>query len=343
MKDCDVTWLYGPLQTATSQATSQQTSEPASNISKNNSFLNKKPILKKRSVSEMMLQKSLSNSSLVRQAAAAAQLSRRPYAAMSRRASDMTEAFSFSRETSREGTEATDYFSSRSTSGFQSPIPEQNERKHIRFDNKVEQCIAVDIKDADDDDHVIQFDRDDSSSEDGLIMMRQSRRWRPKPRSRRTSTSDSKTIAKLPSTTLKDRLESPSMDPQSHSIGTGLMWRPRLSPSPSAETLRPSNPDRNFLIGEEDEEDDEDPENQFPRSFGKLQLNHIESNFQEEDNKKLKEQDERLAGLRRTESGMFMPLEEDDPQFGGIVGRVLDTVNTARDIAHVIWNVGWRK
>ncbi|KAJ4186645.1 hypothetical protein NW759_016934 [Fusarium solani] len=27
----------------------------------------------------------------------------------------------------------------------------------------------------------------------------------------------------------------------------------------------------------------------------------------------------------------------------GIFGRVIDTVNTARDIAHVIWNVGWRK
>ncbi len=52
------------------------------------------------------------------------------------------------------------------------------------------------------------------------------------------------------------------------------------------------------------------------------------------------------TGMRRTESGMFMPYEEDEPAAagnGGIVGRVIDTVNTARDIAHVIWNVGWRK
>jgi hypothetical protein len=26
-----------------------------------------------------------------------------------------------------------------------------------------------------------------------------------------------------------------------------------------------------------------------------------------------------------------------------IFGHVIDTVNTARDIAHVIWNIGWKK
>lgn len=48
--------------------------------------------------------------------------------------------------------------------------------------------------------------------------------------------------------------------------------------------------------------------------------------------------------MRRTPSGMFMPYEEAEGAPGdGIIGRVIDTVNTARDIAHVIWNVGWRK
>jgi hypothetical protein len=44
---------------------------------------------------------------------------------------------------------------------------------------------------------------------------------------------------------------------------------------------------------------------------------------------------------------MLMPYEEAGPAASGssegIFGRVVDTVNTARDIAHVIWNVGWRK
>jgi len=51
------------------------------------------------------------------------------------------------------------------------------------------------------------------------------------------------------------------------------------------------------------------------------------------------------SGLRRTASGMFMPYDDEGDVLvsGGILGRVVDTVNTARDIAHVIWNVGWRK
>jgi len=52
-------------------------------------------------------------------------------------------------------------------------------------------------------------------------------------------------------------------------------------------------------------------------------------------------------GMRRTPSGMFMPYGEDEDEDlaveAGLFGRVIDTVNTAKDIAHVIWNVGWRK
>jgi hypothetical protein len=49
--------------------------------------------------------------------------------------------------------------------------------------------------------------------------------------------------------------------------------------------------------------------------------------------------------MRRTESGMFMPYEEDEDDLmaAGMFGRISETVNTARDIAHVLWNVGWRK
>lgn len=51
------------------------------------------------------------------------------------------------------------------------------------------------------------------------------------------------------------------------------------------------------------------------------------------------------SGMRRTPSGMFMPYEEEDeaPASEGLFGKVVDTVNTAKDIAHVIWNVGWRR
>ncbi|KAH8653008.1 hypothetical protein BGZ61DRAFT_487310 [Ilyonectria robusta] len=50
------------------------------------------------------------------------------------------------------------------------------------------------------------------------------------------------------------------------------------------------------------------------------------------------------TGMRRTPSGMFMPYEEGESSSkDAILGRFIDTVNTARDMAYFIWNVGWRK
>jgi hypothetical protein len=345
MKDCDVTWLYGPLQRSSSYPASQQTSEPASNLSKNNSFLSKKPILKKRSMSEVMLQKSLSASSLVRQAASAvqAQQALRPHGIITRRQSDYSTDMSSCRTMSRD---TTDYFSSQSTSGLQSPL-DQAERKRIRFDNNVEQCIAVDIKDTDfeeEDDFAIH----NSSSDEGLVMMKKRKTRRVRPTPRRSSDSESKIIAKLPSTTLKDRADAPrAPDSPSHSLLSSVPWNPgKLSPSPSVETLRPSTASRKFLAQEDDDEDeDEDfdplwnPEDPYAQVVSdKLEDADVADSYDE---------DKRQGGLRRTASGMLMPYEGgeegDEAAFGGIVGRVLDTVNTARDIAHVIWNVGFRR
>ncbi|KAF2808603.1 uncharacterized protein BDZ99DRAFT_390397 [Mytilinidion resinicola] len=348
LKDCDVTWLYGPLQTASNRSYSQHASEPISRLSKSNSFLNKKPILKKRSVSEVMLQRSISASSLVKQAAAAVQAqqenskSSRNRPTMERAVSDFVTSSIPSRTISRD---TTDYStSSRSTSGLQTP--DHGERKHIRFDDKVEQCIAVDLKDGeyDDDDDERQnwaLRDDDSSSDDGVVMMKKSKKKKQLSRtnSRNSFSSDSKTIAKLPSTTLKYRTDSPDMpdQPPTHSLG---YWRSsRLSPSPSQETLRPSNPSTNFLLADDDEEDDDiswEPSGAFKDGQ--------ESAMGRSSPETEAESGEASVGLRRTASGMFMPYDEadDEPVAPGIIGRVVDTVNTARDIAHVIWNVGWR-
>ncbi|KAJ8105825.1 hypothetical protein OPT61_g9946 [Boeremia exigua] len=360
LKDVDVTWLYGPMQPACNRFASQQNSEPVSRLSKSSSFLGnvRKPILKKRSMSEAMLQKSLSSSSLVAEAAEMAQQQRSPTVSLERRkprpiigrkTSDLPTASSLlSRTTSRE---PTDYFTSRSTSGLHSPY--EGEKKHIRFDDKVEQCIAIETKDGDDDEDDFNHNPwasqndDDSSSDEGVVMMKRSRKNKRRPLSRtssKTSISSSKagnkTIEKLPSTTLKYRTDSPdvSEQQQSHSLG---FWRSsRLSPSPSQETLRPSHPSSNFLLPEDD--DDEEyfnpsgafgvqrpatPTTSDPYSLRNKHLGVSES-----------------GGLRRTASGMIAPFEDtdDEPQRGGILGSVVDTVNTARDIAHVIWNVGWK-
>ncbi|KAF2467535.1 uncharacterized protein BDR25DRAFT_266994 [Lindgomyces ingoldianus] len=354
LKDCDVTWLYGPLQPASNRFLSQHQSEPISRLSKNNSFLNKKPILKKRSVSEVMLQKSLSASSLVKQAAAAVQAQQANGATLERRRqrpiigcapSDFVTSTLPSQTVSRD---PIDSFSSRSTSGLHTP--DHAERRHIRFDDKVEQCIAVDIKDGEYDDDEDANDSwamndDDDSSDDGVVMMKKSRKKRPLSRtnSRSSFTGESKTIAKLPSTTLKYRTDSPDVTEQqpTHSLG---FWRSsRLSPSPSQETLRPSNPSTNFLLPEEDDEEDVSWEPSGAYEV-KRASTPSPSDFSSTLSNSFPEYSSESGGLRRTASGMFMPYDEvdDDPVPPGIIGRVVDTVNTARDIAHVIWNVGWR-
>ncbi|CAN9102601.1 unnamed protein product [Alternaria alternata] len=356
LKDVDVTWLYGPMQPASNRFCSQQNSEPASRLSKTNSFVNgvKKPILKKRSMSEAMLQKSLSSSSLIQQAAESVQAQqttgvtlelRRPRPIIGRVTPDFPTSSTMSRGLLWEGT---DYFSSKSTSGLHTP--DHGEKRHIRFDDKVEQCIAVECKDADDEEDDCnhnpwaKYQENDSSSDEGVVMMKRSRRKKPLSRtpSSVSISTDNKTIAKLPSTTLKYRTDSPDVTEtqQSHSLG---IWKSRsgLSPSPSSETLKPSNPSRNFLLEEDDEESEEylKPSSAYgtnrpgtPTASDPYSLRRSGSSASLES-----------GGLRRTPSGMFMPFEgdEEEPLPPTLIGRVVDTVNTARDIGHVIWNAAW--
>jgi hypothetical protein len=294
-------------------------------------------------MSEAMLQKSLSSSSLVKQAADSVQAQqtsgvtldlRKPRPIIGRATPDFPTSSTISRG---HFWEPTDYFSSKSTSGLHTPS--EGEKRHIRFDDKVEQCIAVECKEGDDDEE--DFNRnpwakedDDSSSDEGVVMMKRARRRKPLSRTNsktNVSTTDNKTIARLPSTTLKNRTDSPDLTAQSQSHS--LFWKSsRLSPSPSQETLKPSNPSRNFLLAEDDDEDDD----YFNPCVTKRPSTPTASDSFA--------QREESGGLRRTASGMFMPFEEneEEPLPPGFIGKIVDTVNTARDIAHVVWNAGWR-
>lgn len=355
LKDVDVTWLYGPMQPASNRFCSRQNSEPQSRLSKSSSFVNgvKKPILKKRSMSEAMLQKSLSTSSLVQQAAESVQAQqttgvtlemRRPRPIIGRATpTDFPTPATMSRGLMWEGT---DYFTSKSTSGLQTP--DHGEKKHIRFDDNVEQCIAVECKDADDDEDDYnhnpwaKYQEEESSSDEGVVMMKRSRRRRPLSRTTSTSSisGDNKTIAPLPSTTLKYRTDSPDVTEQSHSLG---YWRKRgISPSPSQETLKPSNPSRNFLLAEDDDDESEESSDP-PFAYGTKRSSTPTSSDPYSLRRSGSTTSLEAGGLRRTESGMFMPFEdnENDPVPPGFIGRVVDTVNTARDIGHVIWNAAW--
>lgn len=378
LKESDVTWLYGPLKPAEYPAASSTGSDNTSRLSKNNSFVAKKPILKKRSMSEVMLQKSLSTTSLVKQAAAAVQAQQggqsRRYM-ISRASSDFPRSTYSSEVPSRD---QADYFTmtSQNSSVSETPLDSQ-EKRHIRFDETVEQCIAVECKDGElegegdsDGESHDGSQGSDSSSDDGVIMMR--RKKRPTrtrglgsaKTSRSNSHSGRKMVETLPATTLKCRVEEGEVSPDAQRQQTfGRSWSSsRLSPSSSQETLRPSHPSRNFLLDEDDEEELSASNWSFgvsnPRSslgassgvdgvvgrgrdstLGSSRARCSTPGPSSLDNEYTPE------GMRRTPSGMFMPYDEDedDAMAVGLFGRVSETINTARDIAHVIWNVGWRK
>ncbi|KAJ5901360.1 hypothetical protein N7504_007354 [Penicillium tannophilum] len=337
LKDCDVTWLYGPLKTsASSDAMASDVSPPPSRLETPNSYLERKPILKKKTASETMLQRSLSQHTLLQHAGAilkaqeAEQGWTRPPFPRSNTDLDQLHHRTGSSTYSLGGTLTTS-----SSSGMTSP----SERRHIHFNNEVVQCIAVEAKG--DEGWPMTFD-EESSSDDGVVMMRQisgeaSISTRSTPRN--SFSGESKTIAPLPSTTLKYRGDTPEPRGESSILDRWAALSPStspstssLSPTPSVETLRP--PSANFLL-----DDDEDPSLDFTGHYRDRQAWFVP------------EEEDELADrpLQLSTSGMFIPYgdpegeREGEPVNHTILGRVVDTVNTARDIAHVIWNVGWRR
>lgn len=308
------------------------TTEPSSTtLSKTDSLVNlqKKPILKKRSMSEVMLQRSILSASLLKQATAAVHAQETRGILMNKpKAIDEYVALPLSsRQLSVASSSTVD---STDSSGITSPC---TERKHIHFNEHVEQCIAVEAKG--EEEEVDRYDGEDSdTSDDGVMMKRvQAKRRAPRKSALKRGCGEGRTIAKLPSTKLKYREDTPERPETAMKHSRS----PILSPSSSQETLRPAKHSHRFFFGEEDDEGMDDisvtgsgwrspPVEGLPRSTSSNSLL------------------EEPVGMRRTPSGMFMPYEEAEGAPGdGIIGRVIDTVNTARDIAHVIWNVGWRK
>ncbi|KAL2258300.1 hypothetical protein VTK26DRAFT_8436 [Humicola hyalothermophila] len=347
LKDCDVTWLYGPLQTGSASLDQTSASSNSARISKSNSFINKKPILKKRSMSEIMLQRSLSTSSLVKQAAAAVQAQqkdglkragRRP--GLERATTDyVTFPFS-SRGFSHDGTSL---FPSTRSSGIVSP---SGERKHIHFNERVAQCIAVDVK-GDDDDDDADSDRYpyDSDSDDGAIMMKRTQPKKRRPILKKAkaggANAESKTIAMLPSTTLKYEDEEEDGPDAEFALkhSPSVLRSPVLSPSSSQETLRPSKKSGKLFIpgdqdseNEEEESDDDDPST--TRRFAGLRYSDSGSGLRRSASSTTLSG--RPGGMRRTESGMLMPSHNGMPNTpsDGVLGRIIETTEAAFNTTH---------
>ncbi|KAJ9419735.1 hypothetical protein FOXG_06995 [Fusarium oxysporum f. sp. lycopersici 4287] len=328
LKDNDVSWLYGPLQPGASKIYCTQTGPSGTSLFRPNSLvnINRKPILKKSSVSDIVLQRPLSMSPLLQQATPVAQARQKgswrlKELSFDRAATTDHAVFPFpstpmSRDTSS-------MLPSSASTRISSPGVE---RKHIHFNYKVEQCIAVEVK-GDDDGGDISTD---THSEDG-IMMKLDRPRKP-AKEGNLLLSDGITITMLPSTTLKDRehiLEVPGT--ATHHTSSALHSHP-VSPFSPQETAR------------------------LPKALGRFSQDLVDADtdsawyssgsFEEHDPYHFTSTDSLTAepaGMRRTPSGMFMPYEEAVTSSNkGLFCRIIDTVNTARDMAYVIWNSDWR-
>ncbi|KAK9246508.1 hypothetical protein V1506DRAFT_534888 [Lipomyces tetrasporus] len=269
LKDYDVTWLYGPLYTpsktflespvvsspSVADSTSRSAGVPSPPV--RSSVTAKKPILKKRSVSEVMLSRSVSSSNLLKQAAASVK-AQRHLRAPGTKPTTVSYSSSQAPYTSVVGPERPDprfpsalvarsfaassaNFSDRLTLGngnTQKPAA----TKHIHFSDRVEQCIALEAKDEDDDtlnsvslsgtsSATSTDDEDADEDEPGLFLMVRS----GSGSFQRPASLEPHTIAKLPATKLKYVHE------PDEKLGVSASSR---------------NPSASFSMG--DDEDDED-------------------------------------------------------------------------------------
>ncbi|PKY46078.1 hypothetical protein RhiirA4_343309 [Rhizophagus irregularis] len=182
LKDSDVTWLYGPLHTAwTSNSETSpklQTTEDKLNLLA--STTSTKSCLKKKSISEILRPKGR-------------------YGPLVSSNSD-TQLYRRDKEKDRDNdSDASDCETASTCSSISGPttpttgptkLPVERINRKIQFNDRVEQCIAVES-----DDDVDELNDSDSSSDDGILMKNSP----PKKKNR-----DLSTICKLAPTKLKE-------------------------------------------------------------------------------------------------------------------------------------------
>jgi len=332
MKDCDVTWLYGPLQVNKKRSLLRDRSPPPSQLSTCSSFLHKKPILKKKTPSALLLEKSQNEHTLLQRAGDIIQVQRSSpvpgRTGLRKGGSDFSLPSYHTSSVLNTPAESNDSFDRppRSSFGPQTPA----EAKHVFFNEEVRQVQAIE---SEDDEKEAQPEEDFSESDeddDGGLMMAPARIRSNRSTPRGSFSDSNKTITPLPSTTLKYRKDTPEPAEIPHGA---LLWRPSrgLQHSSSQETLKPSKPSHNFLLDDDPEVMDE------PWSPPVRKDNY--SLYAHEDQSE-------PYGMRRTPSGMFMPYDENEEEAAmnnTLFGQAVYAVNTFRDIAHVVWNVGWNR
>ncbi|KAF4345224.1 Resistance to glucose repression 1 [Fusarium beomiforme] len=324
LKDYDVRWLYGPLQPSASKIYCTQTGPSGASLFWPNSLenINRKPILKKTSMSHIRLQRPLSTSPLPQQALPMAQTRQKDtrrlkYVSSDRKATTHYIMSPFpSTPMSRD---PSSMLPSTASTGILSPCSKQ---KHIHFNYTVEQCIAVEVNRDDDADDITT----DNNSHDGIMMKLDGQRKPAKEGN--LLPSDGTTIAMLPSTTLKDLEHIPEVPGTAthHTSSTSHSYP--VSPASLQETAGPPKRPGRFS------EDlvDVDPDSAW-HSSGSFEA-HDPQHFTSTDSLTAE-----TADMRRTPTGMFMHDGEAVTSSNkGVFCRIVDTINMARDIAWIIWD-----
>lgn len=211
LKDCDTTWLYGPLPCSSKTASPSGTEGSGVTLFKTDSNQNKKPILKKNNVPEFMPQRLLICAPPLEQATATIP-AQKVCKALNHGEDNVANPLSVRNGNQDTSSLSTSTGSSNITSHSSSTYPEH---KHIHFNELVEQYIAIDIVgDYEHEEDYDIYDYDSSSSDDGIMMksIRPKKRvsWYKKER-QKPANMDGKIIAKLPPSYLKYRANTPEI------------------------------------------------------------------------------------------------------------------------------------
>ena len=248
----------------------------------------------------------------------------------------------------------TDYFGQGNWTSSSSGGLTPSASKHIHFNDRVEQCIAVEVKDEEEDPTATG-----DESEDEVLFMGPNH-YVPKP--------EHPIIAKLPATTLRpgdDPIREPPHIPYTFSkrgshddlSESGFYYDEGGAFSSSASPPEFPPPVQTQFHIDQDSIDDFSFDHPFasqslaeniPSNTTSTTSSHRSSDVDSEDDEPQRRASVAAIPIPTTNSarvitrdrGGMMGEEEDDEGIG-IVGLAADAISTAKDLVGVLWNAGW--
>jgi hypothetical protein len=233
--------------------------------------------------------------------------------------------------------------------------------KHIHFNDRVEQCIAIDLKE---EDEVDSTAIDDESEDEDLYMG--SRRGSSASVHRMAKVEPHSIIAKLPATRLRpgdEPIREPPQVPVMHSpfkgrdpepsssfyFEEGNSFNPSASPPVDLHTAAVAEDPLDDLAFDEHFEShvlqDTTTSNTASTASSRRSSSSImDSNLEEESQRRASVAAIPIPNARgihpRDREGLMGEEDDDDERFG-IVGLAADAISTAKDLVGVLWNAGW--